>query len=156
MLPVRTTILGAGLAATAVGLALLGVSAAAAPARPHATTATLVATVAGPDHPLDAVPDPAGKTIYFTTGGPAGPAILRVAAAGGVVRTVLRGAPLVDPVGLAVSSDGQRLFVADPGAGRILVLRGRWSRGPFRRRLAPAGSLRNGARGPQVVATVGR
>ncbi len=118
MLPVRTTVL----AATAAGLALLGVSAAAAPAPPHATTATLVATVAGPDHPLDAVPDSAGRTIYFTTDGPAGPAILRVPAAGGAVRTVVRGAPLVDPVGLAVSADGRRLFVADPGAGRILVV----------------------------------
>ncbi len=122
MLPARTTILGAGLAATAVGLALLGVTAAAAPAPTHVTTATLVATVAGPDHPLDAVPDPAGQTIYFTTDGPTGPAILRVPAGGGAVRTVLRGAPLVDPVGLAVSADGRRVFVADPGAGRILVV----------------------------------
>jgi DNA-binding beta-propeller fold protein YncE len=35
---------------------------------------------------------------------------------------VLAGAPLVDPTGLAVSADGRRLFVADPGAGRILVV----------------------------------
>jgi sugar lactone lactonase YvrE len=122
MLPARTTLLGAGLAATAAGLALVGVTAAAAPAPPHVTTATLVATVSGPDHPLDAVPDPAGRTIYFTTAGPTGPAILQVPAGGGAVRRVLRGAPLVDPVGLAVSADGRRLFVADPGAGRILVV----------------------------------
>ena len=35
---------------------------------------------------------------------------------------VLAGAPLVDPVGLAVSADGRRLLVADPGADRILVV----------------------------------
>ena len=69
------------------------------------------------------MPDRAGRTIFFTTDGPTGPAILRVPAAGGAVRTVLAGAPLVDPAGLVVSADGRRLFVADPGAGRILVVR---------------------------------
>jgi DNA-binding beta-propeller fold protein YncE len=35
---------------------------------------------------------------------------------------VFTGAPLVDPVGLVVSAGGTRLFVADPGANRILVV----------------------------------
>jgi sugar lactone lactonase YvrE len=94
----------------------------AAPAATHTTTATLVATVPGSNRPLDAVPDPTGRTIFFTADGPRGPMIMRVPAAGGAVRVVLAGAPLVDPVGLAVSADGARLFVADPGAGRILVV----------------------------------
>jgi DNA-binding beta-propeller fold protein YncE len=117
--------LAVGSAVAAACLALVLASPPNAPAAPAMTanpSATLVATVAGPDHPLDAVPDPAGRTIFFTTDGPGGPAIMRVPAAGGAVRTVLAGAPLVDPTGLAVSADGTRLFVADPGAGRILVV----------------------------------
>jgi DNA-binding beta-propeller fold protein YncE len=93
-----------------------------APGPAHATTATLVATLSGPNRALDAVPDPSGRTIFFTTDGRDGPAIVRVPAAGGAPRTVLAGAPLVEPVGLAVSADGRRLYVADRGADRILVV----------------------------------
>ena len=107
----------AGLAVAAACLALVLL----APPNAHAASATLVATVAGADA-LDAVPDPAGRTIFFTTDGPGGPAIMRVPSAGGAVRTVLAGAPLVDPTGLALSADGKRLFVADAGARRILVV----------------------------------
>ena len=110
--------LGAGLAVAAACLALVLL---APPDAQAATTATLVATVPGADA-LDAVPDPAGRTIFFTTDGPAGAAIMRVPSAGGTVRTVLAGAPLADPTGLAVSADGRRLFVADAGARRILVV----------------------------------
>lgn len=106
---------GVAIAAACLMLVLL------APPNAHAASATLVATVGGADA-LDAVPDPGGRTIFFTTDGPAGPAIMRVPAAGGAVRTVLAGAPLVDPTGLVVSADGRRLFVADAGAGRILAV----------------------------------
>ena len=110
-----------GTSIAAACLTLILVSAPAAPAAPTTTRATLVATV--PDsRTLDAVPDPSGRTIFFTTDGPGGPAIRRVPAGGGAVRTVLAGAPLVDPVGLVVSADGRRLLVADPGANRILVV----------------------------------
>lgn len=109
-------------AAGLAGLAAVGVGAVAVAAPATHTTATVVATVHGPNHPLDAIPDPAGRSIYFTTGGPDGPAVLRVGADGGPVTTVLRGRPLVDPRGLAVSGDGSRLYVADRGAGRILVV----------------------------------
>ncbi|MEA2142013.1 MAG: hypothetical protein QOI64_443 [Solirubrobacteraceae bacterium] len=112
-------LLGTSIAAAC--LALILVSPPPAPAAAGSTTATLVATVTGA-RTLDAVPDPAGRTIFFTTDGPGGAALMRVPAAGGAVRTVLAGAPLVDPTGLAVSADGRRLFVADAGAGRILVV----------------------------------
>jgi DNA-binding beta-propeller fold protein YncE len=107
----------AGLAVAAACLALVLL----APPNAEAASATLVATVPGADA-LDAVPDPAGRTIFFTTDGPGGPAIMRVPAGGGSVRTVLAGAPLVDPTGLAIAADGRRLFVADAGARRILVV----------------------------------
>ena len=71
---------------------------------------------------LDASPDPAGKVIYFTTGGSSGPAIFRVPATGGKQRMVLGGRPLRGPEGLAVSNDGRRLYVADRRAGHILVV----------------------------------
>jgi DNA-binding beta-propeller fold protein YncE len=113
---------GTAIAAACLTLVLLASPNAPAAAAPvHATTATLVATVAGAGA-LDAVPDPTGLTIFFTTDGPSGPAIMRVPAGGGSVRTVLAGAPLVDPTGLAVAADGRRLFVADAGARRILVV----------------------------------
>ena len=112
-------LLGMSIAAACFALILL--SPPDAPAAAGTTKATLVATVPGA-RTLDAVPDPAGRTIFFTTAGPRGAAIMRVPAAGGAVRTVLAGAPLVDPTGLVVSADGKRLFVADPGAGRILVV----------------------------------
>lgn len=71
---------------------------------------------------LDASPDPAGKVIYFTTGGRFGPAIFSVPAKGGRKQVVLSGAPLRGPEGLAVSNDAKRLYVADRRAGHILVV----------------------------------
>jgi sugar lactone lactonase YvrE len=114
-------------AATAVaGLTL--VSMATASAQPVARSShnegpkvQLVAQLGARSTALDASPDPAGKVIYYTTGGER-PAILRVPAAGGAQRTVLGGGPLRRPEGLAVSNDGKRLYVADTRAGHILVV----------------------------------
>lgn len=84
--------------------------------------ATLIAESASTDVAFDAAPDPLGRTMYFTTGGPSGAAIRRVATSGGATSTVLRGGPLRTPRNLAVSHDDTRLFVADPAAGRIHVV----------------------------------
>jgi DNA-binding beta-propeller fold protein YncE len=107
---------GLGLAAAA-GAAL----ASAAPYTAPAPTATVVATAAGGNMPLDAAPDPTGRTIYFTTDGPAGAGVFAVSATGGAVRTIAQGGRLSDPVGLAVAPDGSGLYVAD--SGRILVVK---------------------------------
>jgi DNA-binding beta-propeller fold protein YncE len=135
---------------TAASLALVGLSPAVA--APHLTTAKLVATAAGGNAPLDAIPDPTGRTIYFTTNGPAGPGVFAVPADGGAVRTVLAGRPLTDPVGLTLSRDGSRLFVADAGTARTLdvrvdragvsVLRGSVATDPHGLEVAPGASRR--------------
>jgi DNA-binding beta-propeller fold protein YncE len=115
----KRTALGAGLALTAAGLGL--VSASAARSALPTPTATLVAQAAGGNAPLDAVPDPTGQTIYFTTNGPAGPGVFGVPAVGGPVQTIAQGGALGNPVGLVVGPDGKRLYVAD--GGRILVVK---------------------------------
>lgn len=66
--------------------------------------------------PMDATPDPDGNQIYFTAMSSQGAALFRVAATGGDVVTLTVGTPLVAPVGLVVSTDGQRLYLADPSA----------------------------------------
>lgn len=65
--------------------------------------------------PFDATPDPTGETIYFTADGPLGPGIFAVTA-DGAITPLATGAPLVNPLGIAISHDGQTLYVADPGA----------------------------------------
>ncbi|MEZ5404395.1 MAG: hypothetical protein R2729_32240 [Bryobacteraceae bacterium] len=64
----------------------------------------------------DATPSPEGNTIYLTAVGPAGPGVFRVAAVGGPAATIYAGAPFVNPIGLAVSGDGQTVYVADSHA----------------------------------------
>lgn len=81
----------------------------------------LVAQLGARSTALDASPDPAGKVIYYTTGGES-PSIVRVPAAGGTQRKVLGGGMLRRPEGLAVSNDAKRLYVADTQAGHILVV----------------------------------
>jgi len=75
-----------------------------------------VGSVAGFHTPLDATPDPDGSQIYFTATSSQSAGIFRVPAAGGTVVTLTVGAPLSTPVGLAVSTDGQTLYVADTDA----------------------------------------
>jgi len=79
----------------------------------------VVATTSPGSGPLDAAPGPDGGVIYFTAGGTSGPSIVSVAGTGGSTSTLVAGAPLVKPVGLAVATDGRSVFVADAGAGRI-------------------------------------
>jgi DNA-binding beta-propeller fold protein YncE len=65
---------------------------------------------------IDAAASPDGGTVYFTATGPNGAGVFRVPADGGRAEPVVTGAPFQSPVGLAVSTDGIRLFVADARA----------------------------------------
>jgi DNA-binding beta-propeller fold protein YncE len=57
--------------------------------------------------------------IYFTAIDGEAVGVYAVSAQGGDVQTLLTGEPLLTPQGLAISSDGQTLFVADRGAGQV-------------------------------------
>lgn len=81
------------------------------------------------DTPWDATPDPDGQQIYFTATGAQGAGLFNVPAAGGVTRAMAVGQPFVAPRGLAISSDGQQIYVADSQAtggdgrtGRVFVV----------------------------------
>ena len=86
------------------------------------TSATSVANGPAFLSPFDAAPSPDGNTIYFTGIDPAtGAAVFKVPAAGGTPSVLASGCatPACDssvgaPLGLAVSSDGSKVFVADP------------------------------------------
>jgi DNA-binding beta-propeller fold protein YncE len=82
-------------------------------------SAITVATRSGTfQHPLDSTPDLSGTTIYFTAGGPHGPGIFRAPFAGGAATEVSTGSPFVQPRGIAMSQDGQKIFVTDAAAGQ--------------------------------------
>jgi sugar lactone lactonase YvrE len=76
--------------------------------------------------PVDATPSPDGKDIYYIAnakvpdedniGSVEQPAIFKVAAAGGAITKLFQGDPLVAPFGIAISDDGNTLFIADPAA----------------------------------------
>ena len=70
----------------------------------------------------DATPSPDGEVVYFTATGPGGPGVFRVPASGGAALPVVTGAPFRKPVGIAVSRDGNLLFVADPEASSVFVV----------------------------------
>lgn len=79
--------------------------------------ATVVAQTDAPTLPVDAAPSPDGSVIYYVTKGDNGPALLSVPAmAGGVSTTLVQGAPLVTPTGVAVATDGTKVYVADQQA----------------------------------------
>lgn len=67
--------------------------------------------------PLDATPDPDGETIYFTAADPnTGAGVYRVAFSGGKSKALSVGEPFAAPFGIAISTDGETLFVADAAA----------------------------------------
>lgn len=106
----------------ALALSLAALAGCADDAAPSASSPFRTPTVAtrsgGFQSPLDAAPSPDGETIYFVSrGGDHGPGLFRVSASGGAATEVFAGAPLVTPRGLAMSSDGQRVVVADAAAG---------------------------------------
>ena len=85
------------------------------------TTAAVVANGAAFSLPFDAAPSPDGKTIYFTGVTPGGisaaadvPALFKVAASGGTTTVLATGGSIGAPFGVAVSSDSNTIFVADP------------------------------------------
>jgi DNA-binding beta-propeller fold protein YncE len=82
-------------------------------------SAITLATQSGTyQHPLDSTPNLSGTTIYFTASGPHGPGIFRVPTASGPAAEVYTGSPFVHPRGIAMSPDGQKIFVTDPAAGQ--------------------------------------
>lgn len=78
---------------------------------------------------LDATLSNDGAVAYFTGVGPHGPGVFSVPTGGGSVQEIAAGDAFGAPFGLALSSDGKTLYVADPGAsgttldgGRILAV----------------------------------
>ncbi|HEY2031494.1 MAG TPA: hypothetical protein VGH20_20020 [Myxococcales bacterium] len=67
---------------------------------------------------LDAAPSPDGNTIYFLAVDPAnGPGVFKTAAAANSTPTLITsGGSLGSPLALAVSTDGNTIFLADPAA----------------------------------------
>ncbi len=102
---------------------------------------------------VDATPGPDGRTTYFTATGPEGPGVFRVPATGGSATVVVTGPPFEKPVGIAVSTDGGRLFVADTQAGGGAVFSVASSGG---RPDPVAGTERTAPRGIDVVRAGGQ
>jgi sugar lactone lactonase YvrE len=113
--------------------------------------ATVVAQTDASQQPVDAVPSPDGRLIYYLATGDssASAALFRVNADGGPVSTVLSGAPLVKPTGLAISTDGSRVFAADPEVGIVTTPVGNASP------VVLAGTEARQPRGMDVVSTPG-
>jgi DNA-binding beta-propeller fold protein YncE len=67
--------------------------------------------------PLDAAPSPDASKIYFIAVGSNGGSVFSTSAAAGSTASLISGGgAMVAPLGLAVSTDGTNLYVADPGA----------------------------------------
>jgi hypothetical protein len=70
--------------------------------------------------PMDATPSPDGERVYYiahteTEAGDDVAGVFTVAEAGGSIETLALGSPLIAPVGISVSIDGERLLIADSG-----------------------------------------
>lgn len=86
-------------------------------------SAMIRATQKGDFHtPLDSTPDMTGKTIYFTASNTHGAGVFQVPADGGTATEVFVGSPFMSPRGIAISPDGQTLYIADPKADQIFAL----------------------------------
>ncbi len=66
--------------------------------------------------PLDAAPSPDGSTMFWIATASQGPAVFSAPAAGGAPTVVTQGAPLAQPTGIAVATDGSHLYLADQTA----------------------------------------
>ncbi|HEX2619627.1 MAG TPA: hypothetical protein VHL11_05760 [Phototrophicaceae bacterium] len=65
--------------------------------------------------PWDAVPSPDGTMIYYTATSDQGqPAVFSIPTAGGNPVELAQGEPFVNPLGIAISTDGETLYIADP------------------------------------------
>jgi hypothetical protein len=86
------------------------------------TPGTLTAVTSNPDEllfalPLDAAPSPDASKIYFIAIGASGGSIFSTSSAANSTASLISSAgALIAPLGLAVSTDGSKLYVADPGA----------------------------------------
>jgi len=82
------------------------------------TIGTIKAASTKVSSPFDATPDLTGENIYFTGVGTNGPSVFKVAAGGAAdpVDIVTPPTPFAGPFGIAISSDGKTLYVADPAA----------------------------------------
>ncbi len=100
----------------AVGLFVPGLAQAQGPLGNDAVKGAEVVVAAGSFlTPWDSTPSPDAKMIYFTaTNAKGGTGVFSVAATGGDVKTLAVGAPFIMPLGIAISSDGKTLYVADP------------------------------------------
>ena len=62
-------------------------------------------------------PIPTGKTVYYTALDPTlGPGVFKVPVGGGTPTTLHAGAPFAAPFGIATSTNGSSLYVADPAS----------------------------------------
>jgi hypothetical protein len=66
--------------------------------------------------PLDATPSPNGDMVFFTARNADGAGVFKSAASGGTPAVVYVGDPISGPVGITVSTDSQKVYIADPGA----------------------------------------
>lgn len=78
--------------------------------------ASEISEVAKVNTPFDATPDPEGGIVYISGIGSKGAAIFKAPAAGGAPQEIVSGEPLVSPFGIASSTDGVTLYIADSGA----------------------------------------
>lgn len=74
------------------------------------------------ENPVDAVPSPDASVIYYIAEKGGVPTVFKVSAAGGTSTAIHSGAPFVDPRGIVTSSDGDTLYIADPGAKAVFAL----------------------------------
>jgi hypothetical protein len=94
-----------------------------APSEVTAPTISVAAHDSAIRAPFDATPSPKGERVYYTAlkrrdDGEDVPGVFSVAADGSAdIQTLIEGPPLTAPVGVSISLDGSRLFIADTATG---------------------------------------